>query len=118
MRVILPGGFGAAKNLCDFAVKGADLSVDPVVSDFLVQCHGGRKNLLDLSAFHLFIAAKVFGSKKPVLTIGDDTETAAVMEALGAKHKDCCADDCVVDKNYKIVTTPAYMLASSIREGR
>ncbi len=29
--LIFPGGFGAAKNLCDFAVKGADCSVNPEV---------------------------------------------------------------------------------------
>ena len=113
--VILPGGFGAAKNLCDFAVNGINLSVDPVVNDFLIECNEAGKPL-GFICIAPVIAAKVFGSKKPVLTIGDDPDTASAIENLGAKHKDCPADDCIVDKRNKIVTTPAYMLAGSIRE--
>ena len=113
--VIVPGGFGAAKNLCDFAVKGTGLTVDPVVNDFLVQCHDAGKPI-GFICIAPVIAAKVFGSKKPVLTIGTDADTAAAIEKLGAKHKNCKVEDCVVDKKNKIVTTPAYMLAGSIKE--
>jgi enhancing lycopene biosynthesis protein 2 len=35
---------------------------------------------------------------------------------LGAQHIPCAAIDCVVDKTHKLISTPAYMLARSIKE--
>ncbi|MFW6387168.1 MAG: isoprenoid biosynthesis glyoxalase ElbB, partial [Thermodesulfobacteriota bacterium] len=34
--LLIPGGFGVAKNLCDFAVKGADCSVNPAVEKLIL----------------------------------------------------------------------------------
>ena len=37
--LIIPGGFGAAKNLCNFAVKGSDMTVQPEVLAFAKGMH-------------------------------------------------------------------------------
>jgi len=53
---------------------------------------------------------------KPQLTIGNDSDTADALTTLGAEHIECKVDDIVIDKNNKLVTTPAYMLAQSIMD--
>ena len=64
------------------------------------------------------VVAKAFeGSNvKPVLTIGNDKQTAEAIEMMGGIHTECTPDNIVIDEENKIVSTPAYMLASSISE--
>jgi enhancing lycopene biosynthesis protein 2 len=113
--VILPGGFGAAKNLCDFAVKGSDCAVLPSVEAFLSAAHMAGKPI-GVACISPVIAARVFGAQRPELTIGDDPGTAGAMEEMGSRHFVCSATEFHVDTNLKIVSTPAYMNASNIAE--
>jgi enhancing lycopene biosynthesis protein 2 len=63
------------------------------------------------------LLAKVLGPiNSPALTIGTDEGTAAALTAMGAKHVDCPVKETIVDKENKIVSSPAYMLAGSISE--
>jgi len=115
--VILPGGFGAAKNLCDWATKGLDCEFDPDVEKFLIA--GMKKNkvmgfICIAPVLGAFITNKL--NIKAKLTIGNDKKTAEQIEKLGNKHIECKASDCVVDKKNNIVSTPAYMLGKSISE--
>lgn len=114
--VLLPGGFGAAKNLCDFAVAGAACTVIPQVETFLKQAHeAGRP--IGAMCIAPVILARVFGKElNPRLTIGSDPTTAAAMNQMGAEHVDCLVLDNVVDRQNRMVTTPAYMLANRIGE--
>ena len=50
------------------------------------------------------------------LTIGNDIDTAEVIDSMGGEHVTCPVDDIVVDADQKVVTTPAYMLAQRISE--
>ena len=50
------------------------------------------------------------------LTIGFDEQTAADIDAMGAKHVLCPVDEIFIDKEKKVVSTPAYMEAKSIKE--
>jgi enhancing lycopene biosynthesis protein 2 len=111
--VLLPGGFGAAKNLCDFAVEGAGCAVDDAVAAFLRDVRAAGKPIGAMCIAPV-ILARLFGADHPRLTIGDDADTAAALEAMGAQHVACAVRECVVDENLRIVTTPAYMLAQSI----
>ena len=111
--LILPGGFGAAKNLCDFAFKGADMTVDETLSSLIQNMHGAGKPL-GFICIAPAIAAKVLGEAKPKLTIGNDPDTAAALNSFGAEHVDCPVDEIVVDDRLKVVSTPAYMLGPSI----
>jgi enhancing lycopene biosynthesis protein 2 len=114
--VLLPGGFGAAKNLCDFAVKGADCTVRPDLETFLRDAHAAGKPIAAMCIAPV-ILARVFGRDlQPRLTIGTDPDTAAAIGSLGAVHEDCAATGVVVDPDNRILTTPAYMLAGGIDE--
>ncbi|MEC8206295.1 MAG: isoprenoid biosynthesis glyoxalase ElbB [Pseudomonadota bacterium] len=110
--LIVPGGFGAAKNLSDFAVKGADAQVQ---NDVLTTA----KAFVDANkaAGYMCIAPAmlpmIYG-KGVKTTIGNDEDTAAAIEQLGGSHQSCAVNDIVVDEQHKVVTTPAYMLAQSI----
>ncbi len=114
--VLLPGGFGAAKNLCTFAVDGADCTVHTEVESFLRAARTAHRPLGAMCIAPV-ILARIFGSElKPKLTIGTDPDTAAAITAMGAEHVDCNATGIVVDEANRIVTTPAYMLAGNIAE--
>lgn len=112
--VILPGGFGAAKNLSDFAVKGGDLSVNAELAAFIETMHSAGKPI-GLMCIAPAMCARLLGSDTH-FTIGNDAETAAAIEATGAVHQNCTVDEVCVDQHKKLVTTPAYMLANSISE--
>jgi enhancing lycopene biosynthesis protein 2 len=113
--LILPGGFGAAKNLCDFAVKGPDCTVDDDVAALVRAVHEQGKPVAAVCIAPALIA-KVLGTERPELTIGSDAETAGALETMGAAHVQCPVADVVVDQQRKLITSPAYMLAGSISE--
>ena len=112
--LILPGGFGAAKNLSDFAVKGTQAQLQPDIKTACQQFATMAK-----PAGYMCIAPAMIpliynaGTK---VTIGDDPETASAINMLGAEHVNCAVDDIVIDEQHKLVSTPAYMLAESILE--
>ncbi len=115
--IILPGGFGAAKNLCDYAVKGLDCEFNRDVENFLIT--GMKKHkvmgfICIAPVLGAFITNKL--NIKAKLTIGNDKTTASHIEQLGNEHIECKANDCVVDTKNNIVSTPAYMLGKSISE--
>ena len=114
--LVVPGGFGAAKNLCSFAVDGADCKVDENVATLLRELHKNKKPIGALCIAPTVIAG-VFGKTcAPEITIGGDVSTAEKIEAMGARHKTAAADEIVIDAENRIVTTPCYMLAQSIKE--
>ena len=113
--LILPGGFGAAKNLCDFAVKGADCDVHPEVARLVRDVHRQGKPVAAVCIAPALVA-KVLGDESPQVTIGTDAETAGALESMGAKHVACPVRDFVVDRERKLITTPAYMLAQNMSE--
>lgn len=108
----LPGGFGAANNLCSFATQGADCSVDPQVERVLREAHAAGKPL-GFICIAPALGAKVFGGEGVKLTIGHDKDTAAAVGKTGAKHVAADAEQIVVDEKHKIVSTPAYMEAKN-----
>ncbi|HET6459853.1 MAG TPA: isoprenoid biosynthesis glyoxalase ElbB [Syntrophales bacterium] len=111
--LIFPGGFGAAKNLCSFAVKGVDCTVNADVRRLVREMHSAKKPI-GFVCIAPVIAAKVLGSFNPQLTIGSDKDTAEAIEKMGGKHVVSTVDNIVVDKKNRIVTTPAYMLGPTI----
>jgi enhancing lycopene biosynthesis protein 2 len=112
--LIIPGGFGAAKNLCDFAFKGANATVHPDVERLLKEMVEARKPIGAVCIAPALIA-KALSARKPEVTIGTDENTAKTIEAMGAVHFSCPVNDIHVDDKNKIVTTPAYMLGPSIK---
>jgi enhancing lycopene biosynthesis protein 2 len=107
--VILPGGFGAALNLCSFGTQGKDMSINSDIENFLKKAHSLGKPL-GFICIAPVIAAKLLGNKNIKLTIGNDKGTSEVIESFGAKHENKNTEEIAVDEKYKIVSTPAYML--------
>ncbi|EMK5831489.1 isoprenoid biosynthesis glyoxalase ElbB [Citrobacter sedlakii] len=112
--LIVPGGFGAAKNLSTFASQGRECQVDADLAALAVAMHQSGKPL-GFMCIAPAMLPKIFGFPLR-LTIGTDIDTAEVLEDMGAEHVPCPVDDIVVDEDHKIVTTPAYMLAQNIAE--
>lgn len=113
--LILVGGYGAAKNLCSYAFKGEEFNVIPEIATTLQSFYNAKKPL-GFICIAPVIAAKVLGTCKIELTTGSDKETARNIEAMGAKHIECSASNAIVSKQGKVVSTPAYMLDTSIAE--
>lgn len=106
--LIFPGGFGAALNLSDWAEKGSDCKVLPDVVRVISEFHDQSKPIGAMCIAPVLVA-KILGDREVTLTIGNDKETAAEMEKLGAIHEDCDVDDFITDRAHKVVTSPAYM---------
>lgn len=115
--LFLPGGFGAAKNLCDFAFKGPDCAVNPEVERLLKATVAAGKPLAAVCIAPALLA-KVLGRELPgvQVTIGTDEGTAGAINAMGASHNSCPVTEFIVDEKNKIITSPAYMLAGRISE--
>jgi enhancing lycopene biosynthesis protein 2 len=112
--LIVPGGFGAAKNLSDFAVTGPDAQVHPEVKRLLNEMVASQKPVGALCIAPTTLA-KALAAHRPEMTIGNDMGTAAALERMGATHRLCNVDEICVDERNKIVTSPAYMLGPNIR---
>ncbi|QYM92601.1 isoprenoid biosynthesis glyoxalase ElbB [Dickeya zeae] len=112
--LIVPGGFGAAKNLSDFATRGADCEIDKELKILTREIHKKNKPIGFICIAPAMLPKLLDTSVW--LTIGNDMGTAQAIEAMGGVHVECPADDIVVDVAHKVVTTPAYMLANSISE--
>ena len=106
--LIIPGGFGVAKNLSSFAFEGSNSVVDPLVTTKVEGFYAAKKPIGAICIAPVIIAL-VLGKHQPLLTIGNDTDTASELEKLGAKHQDCLTTDCLLDEKNRIVSTPAYM---------
>ena len=111
--LIFPGGFGVAKNLCTFAVEGLDCSVDPIVEKAIIDTHKALKPIGALCISPVLIA-KVL--QHVDVTIGNDKATSDAILAMGATHSNSNYGEVVVDHKNKIVTTPCYMLDSTIKQ--
>lgn len=109
--LIFPGGFGAAKNLCDFAFKGADCNVNPDVEKAILKTVGKNKPIGALCISPV-IFAKVFGDVE--VTIGQDAGTAEAIEKLGATHIKTNHGEVILDEKHNLYTTPCYMLDANI----
>ncbi len=112
--LIIPGGFGVAKNLCDFALNGSDMTMN---DDTLLAAQGFKvaHKPVGLMCIAPAMAVAIFGADVQC-TIGSDLDTAAAISEMGAEHVKADVGAIVVDEANKLVTTPAYMLAESIAE--
>jgi enhancing lycopene biosynthesis protein 2 len=107
---IFPGGYGAAKNLSSWALEKEAGRVEPKVARFVREMAAAGKPL-GFICIAPVIAAKVLGGGVTV-TIGNDPETAASIERMGGRHQVCVVGEVAIDRERKVVTTPAYMLAN------
>ena len=111
--LVVPGGFGVAKNACNFATSDKHYQLDKTVEKTLKALSEDKKPL-GFACIAPVLAAKVFPGAQ--LTIGSDPETIKALEKEGALHKLCAANEIALCKQYKVVTTPAYMLDAPLSE--
>ena len=109
--LVIPGGFGAAKNLSSYAFDGAKCSVNADVAKAIKAVYAAGKPIGALCIAPV-ILAKVLGDVS--LTIGQDPGTADNLAAMGAKHIPTLHGEIAIDAQHKIVTTPCYMLNSRV----
>jgi enhancing lycopene biosynthesis protein 2 len=113
--LVIPGGFGAIKNLCDFARKGPRCLAEPGVARLVRDLHEQRKPIVALGMAAIVLAS-VLGHESPTLTVGDDVSLASALEEMGAAPLPCRARETVVDHGARLVTTPAYLVARRISD--
>ena len=115
--LIIPGGFGVAKNLCDYAMAGPECSVNPDVYRLIAELRLMNKPIGAICIAPVMMA-KILGEQEESanMTIGYDETTSKDIISMGSKHVDCPATEMIIDEDKKIVTTPAYMEAKSIKE--
>lgn len=104
----LPGGYGAATVLCDFAYKGAQGSALPEVAQVINDFYSQSKPIAAMCIAPALLAL-VLGKHKITITIGNDEGTIKALEATGIHHEVCAVTDFVTDREHRVITTPAYM---------
>lgn len=113
--IVFPGGFGAALNWSDFALKAEDCEVNSEIKRAIEESY--RKGIvIGAMCIAPTVIAKVLGKHGIKLTIGNDAKVAAGLIKMGAEHENTAVTGVCVDEENKIVTTPCYMLATTIKD--
>ena len=109
--LIIPGGFGAAKNLCTYAFDGPDCTVDETVARAVKAMYQAKKPIGALC-----IAPVILARLLPdiVVTTGQDPQTAGNIKQMGGRHQQTTHGEIAVDTANRIVTTPCYMLDARV----
>ncbi|OPY07428.1 MAG: Enhancing lycopene biosynthesis protein 2 [Syntrophus sp. PtaB.Bin001] len=113
--LIIPGGYGAAKNLSNFALRGKDAEVHPDVIRLINDMVNAGKPVGAICIAPATLV-KALNNLNPEVTIGNDPATAEIIESMGGRHHIASVEDIHVDFSNKLVTTPAYMLGPSISD--
>ena len=115
--LIFPGGFGVAKNLSTFAFDGPACQVNDEVHRLVREIIAANKPLGVICIAPAMLTKVLEGTGvNTQLTIGNDPQTAQAIEEMGATHVACSVTKHITDRENKIVSTPAYMLATKIGE--
>tara|TARA_R110002096_G_scaffold130741_2_gene280120 strand:+ start:655 stop:1383 length:729 start_codon:yes stop_codon:yes gene_type:complete len=114
--LVMPGGFGAAKNLSDFATRGRQATAHPEIARLLRDMHAQKKPIGAICISPALVACVLGKQARPTLTIGSDPGTAEELQEMGAVHRDSTVDVCVVDEGNRIVSTAAFMCEARLKD--
>jgi enhancing lycopene biosynthesis protein 2 len=115
--LIFPGGTGMAKNIFDYAMVGPDCTVIKDVQRLTMEIIESGKPLGAICIAPVMVAKvlqKMGRSGK--VTGGCNEQITADIHSMGIETESADADEIVVDEKNKIVSTPAYVEAKSIKE--
>ncbi|HHF3406960.1 TPA: isoprenoid biosynthesis glyoxalase ElbB [Vibrio alginolyticus] len=112
--LLLPGGFGAAKNLTDFAVSGAECSINTHVAQACRAFANAKKPAGYLCISPVIIPMIYEQGVKG--TVGNDEAVSIAFNQMGGEHTMCPVEDIVFDEKHLVLSTPAYMLAENISQ--
>ncbi|CUA84808.1 Enhancing lycopene biosynthesis protein 2 [Gulbenkiania indica] len=112
--IVFPGGFGAAKNLTNFARAGSQAELADDVRAAVLPFIQAHKPVVALCAAPLVLglAAREAGITGARITFGNPSEGKAMAEALvswGQQHVETAVDAACVDEHHRFITAPAYM---------
>lgn len=121
--LLIPGGFGAAKNLSDWAIHGPSGSIQADVAKAIQAMHSAGKPIVALCMAPVLLA-HALGAHKPQLSLGQHGEGSpydiagihAGIELLGAKAGQVFSGDIWVDEPNKLVCGPCYMMHANLVE--
>ena len=113
--LILPGGFGVALNLSDFATKGHDCTINPFLEKIVLNFHEFKKPIV-ATCISPAILGVIF-KKKDIslkLSLGNSPALNKPLDAMG--HQSCLAqgDQVIYDDKNLIFSTPCYMEDNSL----
>jgi enhancing lycopene biosynthesis protein 2 len=111
--LIIPGGFGAAKNLCDWAIRGDDCTVDRDVENAIKGMYEAGKPIGAMCIAPVLFARLFKGVN---LTTGQDPQSKGFIELTGNRYTASGHGEVVVDRARNIYTTPCYMLDAGIAQ--
>ncbi|MGI2829835.1 isoprenoid biosynthesis glyoxalase ElbB [Vibrio alginolyticus] len=112
--LLLPGGFGAAKNLTDFAVSGAECSINTHVAQACRAFANAKKPAGYLCISPVIIPMIYEQGVKG--TVGNDEAVSIAFNQMSGEHTTCPVEDIVFDEKHLVLSTPAYMLAENISQ--
>lgn len=108
--LVMPGGYGVAKNHCSFAFKGAQADVRADVAAFVRGFFDAKKPVGAICIAPALVALTLHGHDSAKLTLGNDAGCASAMQQLGQQYENTAnAREIVIDEEHKLITTPAYM---------
>ena len=113
--LLFPGGLGAITNWCDFAKSGVNCKIETSINYVIEEAYHNNV-VIGAMCIAPVVIAKVLGKYGIKVTIGNDKTVAEAITQTGAIHENTKVNEACVDEEHYIVTTPAYMLAKSIKE--
>ncbi len=125
--LVIPGGFGTAKNHTNWAVKGPDSEINAEVKELVLECVKNKKPIAALCMGPTTVAKALQGTEfHAKLTIGSNSENSPYnikaisdgVNATGSIHQACTVKEICWDEKLKIVSAPCYMMEASILEVR
>jgi enhancing lycopene biosynthesis protein 2 len=106
--IVMPGGYGAAKNLSTFASEGSGGDANRTMANILQQFYDQGKPI-GAACIAPAVVALSFPGKGLQLTVGAPSGAAQEIEKLGHTHVVTRPNEIHLDRAHRVVTTPAYM---------
>lgn len=125
--LVIPGGFGSAKNFSTWAFDGPNGSILPEIKKIIQQFISDKKPIAALCVSPVVMALALGDSElNPTMTLGSNLEKSpydiqafnARMEQKGVSSEMKTIREISVDEKLKIVSAPCYMMEASIVEIR
>ncbi len=121
--LVIPGGFGSAKNFSSWAFEGPNAQIRPDVKLLLVNMYNVGKPIVALCVSPVLLALAfedmAIGQQ---LTIGSSSVPSPYnisdfqegLQAKGAQTPNCSIQEICIDASNRIITAPCYMLEASL----
>jgi enhancing lycopene biosynthesis protein 2 len=125
--LIIPGGFGSAKNFTNWAFEGPDGSIIKEVKELILHLVHYKKPIIALCVSPVVVSKALEGSGiKANLTIGSNQEESPYdidsfkngLEKTGASVAQKTIREIHIDQKNKIISAPCYMMEASILDIR